>query len=491
MARQRTTVTRTGGPGPVPAEPERAAGEPARPSEHNRYVDFLRVLSITLVVIGHWLVTSPVYRQHGFEAPDVLAIIHWGGWVTLAFQVMPVFFLVGGYAAAVSWQRQLAAGHADARAWLTSRAVRLLIPTAAYAAIALVGAAIAIALGAPEPTLALAGWAIALQLWFLPVFIALTALTPLLHAAHRRWGLLVPATSILLGIGVDFVVVYDHVTLLGWLNYLLVWGAVYQAGFSWQDGTLTHATAAGRRILAGMAVCGTLLFLGLVLFGPFPASLIGVAGEAVNNTAPPSAALAAYATAQTALLIAIAPYVSRWLRRPRPWRVVERANKVVMTVYLWHMVPVIITGLALYVTGIMPQPGVGGTEWWELRAPWLAANILVLCGLMLLLQPLVRALERSRRRPQGGASASAPTPVTATATAAAATGSADGRLGEALATTLLWLGIVFAGYALYRFAVFGFAPSGEFPTIAVACYAAGLALVLASRLVPTRTARVS
>jgi peptidoglycan/LPS O-acetylase OafA/YrhL len=37
------------------------------PPERNRYVDFLRALSILAVVVGHWLVAAP-YMQDGSES---------------------------------------------------------------------------------------------------------------------------------------------------------------------------------------------------------------------------------------------------------------------------------------------------------------------------------------------------------------------------------------------------------------------------------------
>jgi len=440
----------------------------------DRYVDFLRVISIGMVVVGHWLVTSVIYQHGTFQAADVLSIIRWGQWVTLGFQVMPVFFFVGGYAAALSWSGRHARG-VSATVWLRGRAIRLLIPTAGYAAIALVGAELAVVLKAPPATLALAGWAIALQLWFLPVYLALTGLTPVLYAAHRRWGLLVPGVMAATGIAVDFVVIYARITPLGWLNYVLIWGAIYQMGFCWQDGTLTR----DRRILPALMAGGAALFAGLVVLGPFPPSLIGVAGERVNNTAPPSAALAAYAAAQLGLLVTVAPAISRWLRRPRVWQAVSRSNERVMTVYLWHMVPVLVGGTALYITGIMPQPGVGSVSWWGLRVVWVAVLGVLLAALLFLLNLLVRGLARARQKPSAVArTAVADTEAADTKRAAPAR---PLSLGFAV---VLWAGLVLAGFALYRFAVYGFAPNGAFPMIAALCYAIGLVFVLVSGVRP-------
>ena len=73
-------------------------------------------------------------------------------------------------------------------------------------------------------------------------------------------------------------------------NCLLVWGAMHQWGFAWQDGTLT-----GRRWRpAAMAAGGAALLAGLLTWGPFPVDMIG-ARERIGNTTPPSIALLAFA----------------------------------------------------------------------------------------------------------------------------------------------------------------------------------------------------
>ena len=460
---------------------ETASG--AREPDRDRYVDFLRVVAIGFVVFGHWLVTSVVYAGGTFQAADVLRAVWWAPWVTWGFQVMPIFFLVGGFAAAISWRRSTNSGREELaesvsrwRRWLSQRALRLLIPTTWYVAAAIAAAAIAVAAGAPAADLSLAGWAIALHLWFLPVYLILTLLTPALYAAHR-WGLAVPAVMALAGAGVDVLVITTHVKALGWLNYVLVWGAAYQLGFAWQDGTLTRS----RRILWSIAAVGAAAFIALEWSGLFPVSLIGMGGERINNTAPPSIALLTYAAAQLGTLIAIAPRVSVWLRRPRLWRVIEACNKQVMTVYLWQMLPVVTAGVLLYPTGVMPQPAPGTAEWWYLRPLWMAALAAIMVPLVL----ATRRLRLRRPRPRSGPRPAPSPQATATAASSTATATATGSL------LLLFAAIVLTSIALARFAIAGFAPDGRLPLSAIALYAAGLLLIAANALLIRRRQRHS
>jgi hypothetical protein len=51
-----------------------------------------------MVVLGRWLLTGITYQGGHPSGLDALDYVSWGRWVILLFQVMPVFFLVGGYA---------------------------------------------------------------------------------------------------------------------------------------------------------------------------------------------------------------------------------------------------------------------------------------------------------------------------------------------------------------------------------------------------------
>ena len=190
---------------------------------------------------------------------------------------------------------------------------------------------------------------------------------------------------------VDAGVVGAHLPVIGYANYLLVWGSMYQWGFAWRDGTLTHP----RWRPYAFAAVGAAAVAGLVAWGPFPVDMIG-AGERVGNTTPPSIALLAYAAAEIGLVLAAAAAVSRVLVPPPLVAAGRPANPAVMLVYMWHMVPVVIAAVAFYPAGVMPQPRIGSAEWWELRPVWeaLLAVILItlIAGLLRLHRPLLLVL---------------------------------------------------------------------------------------------------
>ncbi|MGH3206408.1 MAG: acyltransferase family protein [Trebonia sp.] len=416
--------------------------------ERNRYADLLRVVAIGGVVYGHWLLVSVTYRNGQLSGVDALDYVFWGRWVTWAFQVMPVFFLVGGYVNAQSWAAHHAAGE-DWTWWVRDRVMRLLWPTAVFVVVAVVAVTVARAAGAPATEVANAGWLIALQLWFLPVYMVLIALTPVMLAAHRRWGLAVPVAMAAAAGLVDIGVTGPHVHVIGYLNYVFVWGSIHQWGFFWQDGSLTSR----RWHLYALTAGGGALLAGLVTSRSFEPDMVGS-----GNTNPPSIALLAYAAAQVGLVLLAEPWASRALSNSgRLWPLVRRLNSLVMNVYLWHFVPAIIIAVAFYPTGLLPQPPVGSVEWFELRLAWWALLTAVLVPLVI----GVTQAERPMLRLPGGL----------------------GRPGP-WSPLLLLAGIVVSSVGLTRLAIAGFAPGGRPPGLVLAVCAVGLMATLCTGRAP-------
>src|SRR5829696_2637356 len=74
-------------------------------TKRDAYVDFLRAASLIVVVIWHWAFTILSWHADGPHATSPLGFTK-GFWlVTWLFQVMPLFFYIGGYVHLRSWER--------------------------------------------------------------------------------------------------------------------------------------------------------------------------------------------------------------------------------------------------------------------------------------------------------------------------------------------------------------------------------------------------
>lgn len=405
--------------------------------------DLYRVLAIVVVVIGHWLLAAVTYHGGRFGYDEVLAEMPWTQWLTWFFQVVPVFFVVAGYANAASWTRWRDNGGGERRDWLRHRFAGILGPTTAYVMTLLAVVAIAGLAVTNTSQLAIPMWVVALHLWFIPVYLGVVSLTPLAVAAQRRWGLKVPATLAIAVAVVDAVTLVGHVPVLGSVNYALCWGAIYQFGVAWFGGALR-----GRR--AVLLALGAAIVLATVIgLGLYPVSMIGVRGQSIQNTSPPTIALLALAAVQAGLLVAAAPAVTAWLRQARWRHLLAIANQNALALYLWHMVPVVVVALACYPTGLLPQPELGSGAWWLWRLGWITILTVVTAAELTLLW-LGRSLFAR------------PTPTV------------DVRLSARWSEPMLVVGAAMAAYTLWRYASDGFAPDGHFLVTSALIYVAGI-----------------
>lgn len=367
--------------GGVPAAPRRVRDlAAATPAGRDRYVDLLRAVSILAVVVGHWTVTAVVATPHGLDGVNLLSVEPWTHALTWLFQVMPVFFLVGGYANAASLTAHRARG-GTAVAWVRGRALRLLRPTAVLLVVLLVVRVAAVALGGDPDEVHLVIWTATSPLWFVVVYLAVVLLAPVADAAHGRWGLrAVVALVAVVALG-DVLRLVTGSASPAAASYLAGWLAVHQVGIAWRRGALP----ASRRAAWAMVAAGLGAVLLLTGPGPYGVAMVGAATPpGLTNTAPPTLALLALATAQTGVVLLLRRPATAWLAGPRAWTAVVAANAVVLTVFLWHMTAAVIGGYALVATGVLPQPEVGSGAWWAWRVPWLAVLAVVLLGLVAL-----------------------------------------------------------------------------------------------------------
>lgn len=339
----------------------------------DRFLDLLRAGSIVAVVVGHWLVTDLYWSAGRVELGSSLgeAPALWP--LTWVLQVIPLFFFVGGYANRRSWLGAQKRGEGYA-AFVDRRMHRLLAPTVVLLLVVVVGNVAQALVGAPGLG---AGAEILLQpVWFLGIYVMVTALTPVTLRWHARWGWRVVVVALLVVGVVDLLRLAAGLTWVAYANVVVVWVLVHQFGYFYADGAI------GRRLATLLASLGGVALV-LLTSGPYPRRMVGVPGDDLVNMNPPTAALTALAVTQIGLAVLARPPLARWLRRTRVWQVVVALNLSIMSIFLWHQPVMAVVARILAPTGL-PHPDPPGLPWWMVRLVWFLAVGLLLAVVVLL-----------------------------------------------------------------------------------------------------------
>lgn len=339
-------------------------------SGRNAYVDFIRAFSLLVVVAWHWMFTIIHWSDDGPHASNPIGFTS-GLWAaTWLFQVMPLFFYVGGYAHLTAWER--ARGRGDRLGRFVWRRIRRL----ALPALVLLGVwvGLGIILGAVFD-LHWIGRAVTLvvsPLWFLAVYLMLIALLPVFLWLHRRFDTVVLVVLAAIAGAVDIGRFRHGWDWLGWINMIAVWGLCHQAGFYYERIVAARRTTDWTLLLGGLAT-----LTGLVFSGLYPGSMVGVPGER-SNMAPPTLCIVALLIFQAGVAEIIRPAIQARLPRPRWRRLSETINRFSMPLFLFHT-----TGLALYlavvfaVRGRRNEPLRPDLGWWLSRPLAFVAPLLV------------------------------------------------------------------------------------------------------------------
>lgn len=359
------------------------------PADRDRVVDLLRVASILVVVAGHWLLAVVTVEDGSIVGDNLLAIVPATQWLTWALQVMPVFFFVGGRVNSAGWSAARTRGITPA-AWIQRRADRLLRPVLVLVAFWSVLLVVLAIVGVAPDLLRLGSQIVLTPVWFLAVYLGVVALVPLTHAAHRRWPLRALVAFVLVAVVVD-IAQRAGVPLVGWVNYLAVWGGVHQLGYLWGDGRL-GTTPRGGLALAAVCLIGLLVITEVL---GYPRSMVGVPGALETNNTPPTIALLLLAGLQAGGVVAARAPLARWLARAHVWTVVTLLGRRALTVFLWHQTALVAVVGATFPTGLWPVTTAVDATWWATRPLW----FLALGGVLAPLVGLFGRVERPHAAP--------------------------------------------------------------------------------------------
>ncbi|MER7008858.1 acyltransferase [Dactylosporangium sp. NPDC000555] len=372
-------------------------------TERDRAIDALRAIAILGVVLGHWLVTALVVDGGGsIRVASPLRAVSWLAPASWLFQTLALFFFVGGLVAARSTIEHYGR-------WLRARLARLFRPVMVLLTVWTVLVAGATAWHAVvAPTRSAGDWSSMLTshtvlklvvspLWFLLVFAALTAATPLVRRLHPAWPLAVvaavdlirfgPARFGLEHFGLDRLesagpagpAGVSWMAWLGWVNLAAGWLVPFCLGAAWTRGRFRSRAAAWLMLILGAAAT-----VALTRWCGYPVSMVGVPGQGVSNLNPPTLAAVTFGIAQCGAALLLMPVLRRTMQRPKLWLTVAIVNLSAMTIFLWHQTSLIaVTLLAPPV-----QPGLHtapqNASWLAARLLWLPvfAATLVICWLL-------------------------------------------------------------------------------------------------------------
>lgn len=333
--------------------------------KRDKYVDFLRALSLVVVVVWHWGFTILEVSEATVSPNSPIGTTR-GMWaLTWVLQVMPVFFFVGGFTHRLAFD---AYEPGTSRQFLRKRVTRLLPP-------ALTLVAIWVAIGFVVEAVIDPAWTwsavilVLSPLWFLIVYLVLVALAPLAVRAHWKWGELVIIWLVGLAAVFDVLRFVHDQGWAAWLNFLVVWGLAHQLGFFYD-----RLVAASRRVGWMFLWGGLFTLIALTNMGFYPRSVVGVPEDRFSNMGPPTLAIVGLIILQVGLVILLKDWVTARLEHDERWRrMFSWVNANSLPLYLMHSTGMAAAIALLFVVfGYLP-PSEANLEWWVTRPLWLIA----------------------------------------------------------------------------------------------------------------------
>lgn len=304
-------------------------------------IDVARALSVLVVVVFHTLLyrirlTDAGLTLEPWAAPTWLYPLTW------VLMIMPLFFVAGGFAHTLTVDRMhregTSAGH-----YLASRGRRLIGPLVVFVTFCAIGFSLAAWAGFLDAASELSRLLMQL-LWFITTYLGIVVVAPGAVRLHDRFGVAPMLVLAVLAAAVDaWSFAVDNYELR-YLNLMFVWPLVHQFGIAYQRGWWRRGPVwvAWASIAAGAAGVALLVFG----FG-YPPTSVGFADLPIANIQPPTLAMASLALAQCGVLGLVERSGVLASLPPALEKGLGLLNAVMVSVYLWHIPIIALTGGAL------------------------------------------------------------------------------------------------------------------------------------------------
>lgn len=363
------------------------------PEGRDLTLDLVRVACVVLVVFAHILFSGvgrgpdgSILIERTVEAQTWFDVASW------IADIMPLFFVVGGFAAYAGWRSARKRGDGESQ-FVRVRLARLARPALPLFAFFTVALGAARMLGVDPGLVDTVAIGVGSPLWFLAAYMLVQALAPRMIGLHVRYGWRVPVVLLGCALLVDlvrFVVVRGMLgmpalspdryglgeELFGVPNVLFVWLFCQQIGFFLFEGWFRRRAAWQLTLLIA---AGTAVAVGLV-------PVIGYSWNMMTNQWPPTVPMALLGVVQASALTLLHRPLSALTRFRAVQGAIFLIGSRLMTVYLWHL-PMVMVLIGIQLLLPLPMPHPGSAAWWWTRVPFL---LVVLAAVWLLSMPLMR-----------------------------------------------------------------------------------------------------
>jgi hypothetical protein len=224
---------------------------------------------------------------------------------------------------------------------------------------------------------------------------------------HRRFRWWVPALLVAGTIVVDVIGFGLGIHRLRYLNIPFVLLLPHQLGHFYADGTLGRIP---RKVFWEIAVGGIaalLLLTNAWLFewvggearfrwfptiGHYPKSILGTDVEPISNAYPPTVCFMLVGLWTISAAMLLRERLTQWLQRIGPWKATIVGNRVIMTLFLWHMTAYLVAIFGLWPLGFGREHDTTA-RWWMERPLWIVAPGLILAVVVWLVGRYERAAQ--------------------------------------------------------------------------------------------------
>ncbi|HEX2132499.1 MAG TPA: phospholipase A2 [Actinophytocola sp.] len=352
--------------GPRRHRPRRALTPPVLSrTEHAQagYLGILRILALAGIVLAETLLA---FTMRGDAEP---------GWVwplTWLLQLVPLFFLAGGYANLLVWRGTRAAG-AGYGTYLVDRIGWLIRPVLAFVIAWLVVPLSLELLRASDDAVTAFSRLIVQPLWLLGLYLVVVAVTPLMHRLHVLMPLVTPVTLLAGVVALSFV----GGSLAAHAGGVLVALLFGQLAFHYAEGGLWRVP---RWVLVAGAVAAFAGLVALTVFGAQPKlQLAEPTGYAAF--APSLAGVLLIGIVQLCLVTLPREPGLRAVAASAPARGLTVVRAAPMTVYLLYLCAMVMLEGLVVVARDAGATG-GGIEWLTRPRTMLAVGLVALPTLL-------------------------------------------------------------------------------------------------------------